>query len=794
MVLHAEHPSTSRLERVNRYWRAANYLGAIQLYLQHNALLREPLAAQHIKPRLLGHWGTVPGLNLIYAHLNRLILDTGARVVLVVGPGHGAPAIYANLFLEGSLAQFYPQFERNGNGIARLARSFSWPGGLPSHISPLTPGALHEGGELGYSVGHAFGVAFDNPDTIVACVVGDGEAETGALAAGWQSNKFLDPSTSGAVLPILHLNGYKLSGPSIFARMSGLELHQYFVGCGYDMRLVATTDPAEAHRQLWSAMNWAYERIATLQRDHRERRASAPPTWPLIVLRTPKGWTGPRQVDGRPVEGTFHAHQLPISDPRNNSAHLQALDDWLRSYRPEELFDERGAPAADLLATLPPDAARMGMSETANGGAPDAPPLRLPRIAAHAIQGEQRGAIDAAATQVLGGYLRDTFRLNGEARNFRLTCPDETMSNKLEAVFEATDRAFMWPLVETDEFLAQDGRVLEILSETTCEGWLEGYTLSGRHGMFACYEAFATIVDSMAAQHAKWLKASADVAWRRAVPSLNILLTSHAWRQDHNGYSHQGPGFIDTIASKKATVVRVYLPPDANCVLEVADRCLRSKCRVNLIIAAKHEAPLWLSPQEAAEHCERGASYWKWASNDDGATDVVLAAAGDVPTLETMAAAALLRTYAPDMRVRVVNVVDLFSLPTQPEHPHGLSAAAFDTLFGTSEPVIFAFHGYPRLIHELIHRRQQPQRFHVHGYIEEGTTTTPFDMVVRNKMSRYHLALDALARAPGARGRYAAAQQYCEERLAAHSAYIVEHGVDLPEVADWRWPDAHATR
>ena len=787
-----ERASQVRLDQVDRYWRAANYLGAIQLYLRDNVLLRQPLRADHIKERLLGHWGTQPGLNIIYAHLNRLIQDTQAQVLLVVGPGHGAPAIYANLFLEGTLGRSYPQFSRNEDGIHRLAKAFSWPGGLPSHVSAMTPGALHEGGELGYSLAHAFGAAFDNPDLLVACVVGDGEAETGALAAAWQSNKFLDPAISGAVLPILHLNGYKLSGPAIFARMSGLELQQYFVGCGYDARQVTATDPHDAHRQLWAAMNWAYGRICTIQTDARAHRTTGPPAWPLIVLRTPKGWTGPRELDGHPIENTFHSHQLPIADPRENPAHLLALEDWLRSYRPHELFDEHGVPAADVVAVCPTPALCLGANDSANGGAADAPPLRLPRVSAYAVEAREHGAVQAAATEVLGEYLRDTFRLNNDARNFRLTSPDETMSNKLEAVFEATDRAFMWPLVETDELLARDGRVLEILSETTCEGWLEGYTLSGRHGVFACYEAFATIVDSMVAQHAKWLKTASEISWRRPVPSLNILLTSHAWRQDHNGYSHQGPGFIDNLVSKKASVVRIYLPPDANCLVSAADHCLRSRNYINVIIAAKHTAPVWLPMEEAKAHCARGASAWDWASNDGGTPDVILGAAGDVPTLETLAAVDLLRRHCAGVRVRVVNVVDLFSLETRAEHPHGLEDAVFERLFGITTPVVFAFHGYPRVIHELIHRRPDPQRFHVRGYIEEGTTTTPFDMVVRNRMSRYHLALDALEYAKASGADAARAAKLFNERLAAHRDYIVEHGVDMPEITDWRWTDAAA--
>jgi len=793
MTVLLDRASGPRLEQLQRYWRAANYLGAIQLYLQDNVLLREPLAPEHIKARLLGHWGTQPGLNLIYAHLNRLIQDTDAQIGLVVGPGHGAPAIYANLFLEGALEQRYPGFERTADGVRHLAHSFSWPDGLPSHVGPLTPGAMHEGGELGYSLAHAFGAAFDNPDLIVACIVGDGEAETGALAAAWQSNKFLNPVGSGAVLPILHLNGYKLSGPAILARMSSLDLQQYFVGFGYDVRQVATSDPMDAHRQLWSAMNWAYGAIRRVQTDARAGHATAPPAWPIIVLRTPKGWTGPHEIDGHQIEGTFRSHQLPIADPRENHEHLRALETWLRSYKPDELFDTAGRPAADISALCPAGELRMGANQYANGGG-ETHPLSLPPLDSHGVAVETPGAGDAASTAVLGAFLRDTFRLNRDNRNFRLMCPDETMSNRLEAVFEVTDRAFMWPLVQTDEFLSREGRVMEILSETTCEGWLEGYVLSGRYGLFACYEAFATIVDSMVTQHAKWLKAAAEVPWRRPVPSLNILLTSHAWRQDHNGYSHQGPGFIDTMVSKKASVARVYLPPDANCLVAVGDHCLRSKNHINLIIASKNSAPLWLSMGDAQAHAARGASTWPWAGNDGGQPDVVLTAAGDVPTLETMAAAWLLRKHAPELRVRVANVIDLFALVPREEHPHGLTPDAFAEIFGDDLPVVFAFHGYPRVIHELIHHRPKADRFHVRGYMEEGTTTTPFDMVVRNKMSRYHLALEALARSRRDIESADAARAFFERQLALHAVYIKQNGVDTQEVAAWRWTDDPATR
>jgi xylulose-5-phosphate/fructose-6-phosphate phosphoketolase len=785
-----ERPQISRperLEQIHAYWQAANYLSAVQIYLRQNALLREPLAASQIKPRLLGHWGTVPGLTLVYAHLNRLILETDASVMLVVGPGHGAPAILSCLFLDGTLADVYPELARDAAGVNKLARQFSWPGGVPSHIGPLTPGTINEGGELGYSLAHAYGAAFDNPDLLVACIVGDGEAETGPLAAAWHSNKFLDPISDGAVLPILHLNGYKLSGPTVYARMSDEELTQLFTGYGYAVRFVEGDEPTAVHSALWDALDWAHSLILALQREARSR-GTAPerPRWPLLLLRTPKGWTGPKQLDGTPIEGTFHAHQVPIPDPATNPGHLAALDAWLRSYHPEALFDGEGHPVAKITALVPQGDRRMGNNPHTNGGAL-LRPLRQPELDDYAVHVPSPGAVAAEATRELGRYLRDIFALNAQERNFRLFCPDETTSNRLQDVFAVTQRPFLWPLVPTDEYLAPEGRVMEILSEHTCEGWLEGYLLTGRHGMYACYEAFATIVDSMVNQYGKWLKMAQEIPWRTPTASLNYLLTSHSWRQDHNGYSHQGPGFINNLLTKKGSVVRIYLPPDTNSLLWVTDHCLRMREHINLIVVTKQPSPQWLTLEEAREHCARGASVWEWASNDDGNPDVVLAAAGDVPTVETLAAAWLLRRALPDLRVRVVNVVDLLTLDMPSEHPHGLETDDFVKLFTDDRPVIFAFHGYPRVIHEMVYRRPNAGRFHVRGYMEEGTTTTPFDMVVANNMSRYQLAISALRFVSRMHVAAAEAADDFRRKLAEHRAYIRQHDEDLPEVRDWRW-------
>ncbi len=782
------HITEERLNQVQAFWRAANYLAVAQLYLRRNTLLHEPLTPGDIKPRLLGHWGTVPGLTLIYAQLNRLIQDTDANVLLVVGPGHGAPAILASVYLDGTLSEYFPELTRDAAGLDRLVRQFCWPGGMPSHVGPLTPGTINEGGELGYSLAHAFGAAFDNPDLVVACVVGDGEAETGPLAAAWQSNKMLNPATDGAVLPIIHLNGYKLSGPTILGRMSDDELTRLFTGYGYQVRIVSGDDARLVHRAVWSALDWAYSEIRMIQRDARARGVEpSRPAWPLILLRTPKGWTGPKVLDGQPIEGTFHAHQVPILEPATNVEHLQAVESWLRSYAPESLFDASGRPVPMVTAICPGGDKRLGNNPHANGGQVLVP-LHLPDYGAYAVAVPEPGRARAEATRELGKYLRDVFRENAVAHNFRLFSPDETTSNRLQAVFDATARPFEWPLVVTDEYLAHDGRVMEILSEHTCQGWLEGYLLTGRHGLFACYEAFTTIVDSMVNQYGKWLKLAREIPWRAPVASLNYLLTSHAWRQDQNGYSHQGPGFINTLLTKKSSVVRIYLPPDANTLLSVVDHCLRSRNYINLIIASKAPSPQWLDLKAAQEHCARGASIWQWASTDDGGQpDVVLAAAGDVATEETLAAAWLLRRELPEVRVRVVNVVDLLTLESHHDHPHGLDDEAFAALFTEEAPVIFAFHGYPRVIHELIYHRPKPERFHVRGYIEEGTTTTPFDILVRNQMSRYHLASEALRRVPRLRSNAGRVIDHFAERLIAHHAYIQEYDDDLPEVRDWRW-------
>ncbi|HEV8440342.1 MAG TPA: phosphoketolase family protein [Methylomirabilota bacterium] len=781
--------SKERMDGLHAYWRAANYLSAGQIYLRANPLLREPLQPSHIKPRLLGHWGTAPGLNLIYAHLNRLIQDTDANMLLVVGPGHGGPAVRANVFLEGVMSEVYPELGLDLQGLERFMRDFSWPGGVPSHVSPPTPGSIHEGGELGYALVHAYGAAFDNPDLIVVCVVGDGEAETGPLAASWHSNRFLNPARDGAVLPILHLNGYKIAGPTIFGRMSGEQVRRYFEGCGYQVRFVEGDDPGRVHAALWGALDWAHGVIHRIQDIGRRHGVSGPAEWPLIVLRTPKGWTGPKVVDGRVVEGTFRSHQVPITEVTENPEHLRLLETWLKSYRPDELFGASGRPSAAVLALVPRSERRMGASPHANGGLL-LTPLEQPDYTRYAVPVPHPGATRAEATRELSKYLRDILRLNESARNFRLFCPDETSSNRLDHVFQATGRTYLGPVLPTDEALAADGRVMEVLSEHMCQGWLEGYLLTGRHGLFPSYEAFALIVDSMVNQHAKWLASSEEIPWRKPVASLNYLLTSYAWRQDHNGFSHQGPGFIETILEKRSSVARIYLPPDANCLLSVMDHCLRSKGYVNLVIAGKQPMPQWLDIDAARAHCARGASVWQWAGNDGGGPpDVVLAAAGDIPTQEVLAATWLLRRGMPELRVRVVNVVDLLSLMPRGDHAHGLDDTAFAALFTEAAPVVFAFHGHPRVIHELAYRRPDSPRFHVRGYIEQGTTTTPFDMVVCNKMSRYHLAIEALRRTSLAAPRVAGLIAEFEKALEEHAKYIREHGQDMPEVRDWRWSD-----
>ncbi|HEY8708054.1 MAG TPA: phosphoketolase family protein [Burkholderiaceae bacterium] len=780
------------LQKMHAYWRAANYLSVGQIYLQDNPLLERPLTLEHIKPRLLGHWGTTPGLNLLYVHLNRLITQNDLNMMVVIGPGHGGPGIVAQTYLEGSYTEHYPAIERNRDGLRRLFRQFSWPHGVPSHVSPEVPGSIHEGGELGYSLLHAYGAAFDNPDLLVACVVGDGEAETGALAASWHSNKFLNPARDGAVLPILHLNGYKIANPTVLARISREELTDLMRGYGHEPHFVEGDDPMQVHQALAATLDAVLAQIRQAQNEARALgggQTPQRPRWPMIVLRTPKGWTGPKFVDGKPVEGTWRSHQVPIADFKNPE-HVRQLEDWLKSYQPQELFDERGRLRDELAALAPTGQRRMGSNLHANGGAL-LQPLAMPRFQDYAVPVAEPGAIDAEATRVLGTFVRDVMKLNLQAGNFRIFGPDETASNRLDAVFEVCGKVWLDDVRDGDNHLSANGRVMEVLSEHLCEGWLEGYLLTGRHGLFSCYEAFIHIIDSMFNQHAKWLKVCHQIPWRKPIASLNYLLTSHVWRQDHNGFSHQDPGFIDHVANKKADIVRIYLPPDANCLLSVADHCLRSRNYVNLIIAGKQPAPQWLDMDSAVRHCTAGAGIWAWASHGAGdgtnEPDVVLACAGDVPTLEALAAVTLLRVYVPDIRIRFVNVVDLMVLQPQSEHPHGLADHEFDALFTTDKPVIFAFHGYPAMIHKLAYRRRNHDNIHVRGYKEEGTTTTPFDMVVLNNLDRYQLALDAIRRIPRLAGQVEAATARYWTTLERHKLYIGEHGDDMPEVRDWRW-------
>ena len=780
--------SPDLLRKMHAYWSAANYLSVGQIYLQENPLLETALKLEHIKPRLLGHWGTTTGLNFLYVHLNRLIKDNDLNMIYVIGPGHGGPGIVAHSYLEGSYTERYPAIERSRNGLQRLFRQFSWPYGIPSHVSPETPGSIHEGGELGYSLAHAYGAAFDNPDLIVSCIIGDGEAETGALATSWHSNKFLNPARDGAVLPILHLNGFKIANPTVLARISRQELTDLLRGYGYDPHFVEGDDPSFVHQSLAGTLDRVLFQIRAIQgaarapiRDKRLER----PRWPMIVFRTPKGWTGPKFVDGKPVEGTWRAHQVPIADFKKPD-HLKQLEDWLRSYRPEELFDERGKFREEYAALAPTGHRRMGSNPHANGGEL-LQPLSMPHFRDYAVAVPTPGSVRAEATRLLGAFLRDVMKLNLSKQNFRLFGPDETASNRLEAVYEVSGKAWMAEVEAIDTDLSPDGRVMEMLSEHMCEGWLEGYLLTGRHGLFSCYEAFIHIIDSMFNQHAKWLKVSKQIPWRKPIASLNYLLTSHVWRQDHNGFSHQDPGFIDHVANKKADVVRIYLPPDANCLLSVADHCLRSRNYINLIIAGKQPEWQWLDIDAATRHCTVGAGIWHWASNDAGDPDVVMACAGDVPTLETMAAVTLLREYVPDIRIRVVNVVDLMVLQPQSEHPHGLEDHDFDELFTTDKPVIFAFHGYPALIHKLTYRRHNHDNIHVRGFRDEGTTTTPFDMVVLNNLDRYQLALDAIRRIPRLGDQVKNATERYWTSMERHKLYISENGDDLPEVRDWRW-------
>ncbi len=782
-------PQPDELSLVDAWWRAANYVSVGQIYLLANPLLREPLLPEHIKPRLLGHWGTTPGLNLIYSHLNRVIRQRDANVVYVMGPGHGGPAAIANAWLEGTWSEVYADVGRDEDGMHRLFRQFSFPGGVPSHVAPEVPGSFHEGGELGYSLAHAYGAAFDNPDLVVACIVGDGEAETGPLAASWHGNKFLDPQRDGAVLPILHLNGYKIANPTVLARIPETELVHLLEGYGHDVSVVSGDDPADVHGQLAAALDAAFAGIAAIQRHWRDGGAPVRPRWPMIVLRTPKGWTGPKVVDGLPVEGTWRAHQVPLDGTRTNPEHRAMLEEWMRSYRPEELFDANGCPQPWLAAHAPHGDRRMSANPHANGGVLLAD-LRLPDFRDFAVPVAQPGGSNAEATRQLGTWLAGVVTDNPS--NFRVMGPDEVASNRLSALFDVTDRAWVAEHLPTDDHLAPGGRVMEILSEHQCEGWLEGYLLTGRHGLFTSYEAFIHIIDSMFNQHAKWLRTSRRLAWRRPIASLNYLLTSHVWRQDHNGFSHQDPGFIDHVVNKKAEVIRVYLPPDANTLLSVADHCLRSRDYVNVIVAGKQPAPQWLTMEQAVLHCTRGIGIFEWASSDAGGEpDVVMGCAGDVPTLETLAAVDLLRQHLPDLKVRVVNVVDLMRLQPPSEHPHGLPDPEFDALFTTDRPVIFAYHGYPWLIHRLTYRRTNHANLHVRGYVEEGTTTTPFDMVMMNDLDRFHLVMDVIDRVPSLGARAAELRQRMVDTRASARIYTREFGEDPPEISGWVWrPEA----
>ena len=780
--------SPEELQKVHAYWRAANYLSVGQIYLYDNPLLREPLRLKHIKPRLLGHWGTTPGLNFIYVHLNRLIKKLDLNVVYVAGPGHGGPGLVANTYLEGTYSEVYSHIPQNEEGMKRLFKQFSFPGGIPSHVAPETPGSIHEGGELGYSLAHAYGAAFDNPDLLVCCVVGDGEAETGPLATSWHSNKFLNPARDGAVLPILHLNGYKIANPTVLSRLNDEILTHLFLGYGYKPYFVEGREPEAMHQLMAKTMQAAVEEIQAIQIAARTGSATELPAWPMIVMRTPKGWTGPKVVDGKPVEDTWRAHQVPLADFEKHPDHVKMLAEWMKSYKPEELFDATGKLVPEIAELAPAGTRRMGANLHANGGLL-LRDLNVPDFRDYAVNVTKPGTESVESTRVLGQLLRDVMRLNADTKNFRVFGPDETASNRLDALFETTDKTFMEPQLKTDEHLSPNGRVMEVLSEHMCQGWLEGYLLTGRHGFFSCYEAFIHIVDSMFNQHAKWLKVTRNIPWRRPIASLNYLLTSHVWRQDHNGFTHQDPGFIDHVVNKKADVVRVYLPPDANTLLSVANHCLRSRNYVNVIVAGKQPALQYLDMKSAIEHCSAGLGIWDWASTDKGSEpDVVMACAGDIPTLETLAAVTLLRQNFPDIKIRVVNVVDLMTLQTSSEHPHGLSDREFDSIFTTDKPVIFAFHGYPTLIHRLTYKRTNHVNFHVHGYREEGTTTTPFDMTVLNELDRFHLAGDAVDRVARLRPLNAHFKQSLRDKLVDHRQYICEHGDDLPEIRDWKWP------
>jgi xylulose-5-phosphate/fructose-6-phosphate phosphoketolase len=781
-------PDAELLKKIDAYWRAANYLSVGQIYLCDNPLLREPLAPAHIKRMLLGHWGTTPGQNFIYTHLNRIISKYDLDMIYMSGPGHGGPAVVSGTYLEGTYSEIYSAVGEDEAGLKRLCTQFSFPGGIPSHASAECPGSIHEGGELGYSLSHAFGAVFDNPGLVVACVIGDGEAETGPLATAWHSNKFLNAASDGAVLPILHLNGYKIANPTILARISREELDQLLRGYGWTPYYVEGREPMAMHAAMAATLDRVTEQILGIQKDARSRGSAERPRWPMIVLISPKGWTGPASIDGRPNEGTFRSHQVPLTDPATNPAHLRLLETWLRSYRPQELFDERGRLKPELAALAPKGDRRMGSNPNANGGRL-LRDLRLPAFSDYAVDVPKPGAPGIGDTHVLGHFLRDVTDMNAVQRNFRIFGPDETLSNGLEAVFEVTNRQWQAATAANDEFLARTGQVMEMLSEHQCEGWLEGYLLTGRHGLFNCYEAFIHIVDSMFNQHAKWLKVTAALPWRRKIASLNYLLSSHVWRQDHNGFTHQDPGFLDNVVNKKAEIVRVYLPPDANCLLSVMDHCLRSRHYVNVVVAGKHPAPQWLSMDAAVKHCTEGAGIWQWASNDQqNEPDVVMACAGDVPTLETLAAVSILRRHLPALKVRVVNVVDLMKLQPNSEHPHGLSDNDFDSLFTADKPVIFAFHAYPWLIHRLTYRRRNHANLHVRGYKEEGTITTAFDMTVLNDLDRFHLVIDAINRLPqtGSAGVYL--KQQLQDKLVEHKQYICRYGQDMPEVRNWSWP------
>ncbi|MGJ7419463.1 phosphoketolase [Streptomyces cinereoruber] len=788
-------PTDEEIDALDAHWRAANYLAVGQIYLMDNPLLREPLEPEHIKPRLLGHWGTSPGLNLVHTHLNRVIRNRGLDALCVWGPGHGGPAVVANSWLEGSYSEVYPDVSRDEEGMARLFRQFSFPGGVPSHVAPETPGSIHEGGELGYSLAHAYGAALDNPGLLVACVIGDGEAETGPLAASWHANKFLDPVHDGAVLPILHLNGYKIANPTVLARLPEAELDELLRGYGHEPLHVTGDDPRRVHRAMAAAMDTALDRIRDVQREARDGGSSERPRWPVIVLRTPKGWTGPAEVDGLPVEGTWRSHQVPLPGVRENAEHRAQLEAWLRSYRPEELFGDDGAPSARVLACVPDGERRLGATPHANGGLLRRD-LPVPPLERFAVAVEEPGATRHEPTGVLGDLLEAVMAATADRRDFRLVGPDETASNRLQAVYGASGKAWQEPLLKTDEHLDRHGRVMEILSEHTCQGWLEGYLLTGRHGLFSCYEAFVHIVDSMVNQHIKWLRTSRALPWRAPIASLNYLLTSHVWRQDHNGFSHQDPGFVDHVLNKSPEVVRVYLPPDANTLLSVADHALRSRDYVNVIVAGKQPCFDWLSLDEARAHCARGAGVWEWAGTEDGTRepDVVLACAGDVPTQEVLAAAGLLRLHLPDLAVRVVNVVDMTRLMPHEEHPHGMTDGEYDALFTTDRPVIFGYHGYPWLVHRLAYRRAGHANLHVRGYKEMGTTTTPFDMVVRNDLDRYRLVMDVIDRVPGLGVRAVGVRQAMADARTRHHSWIREHGTDMPEVADWTWTGSGARR